>query len=363
MPLTPEQHASIAASYDKAASDLSVAEERRAEFAKRADWFRQLARLETKRGAVRQTPDPSIPHTLPAPESERKSNPKYLLASLWLIGSVLYMAGTLLFTIAVNPAEEDAKTTTISKEVSAASNPQQTQLGSKQPVIADDLEPAATASPPALAPLPATALAMVDRPHAISPDEPAYESPALTVPPSLAKKEPGSPTAPSAPIKEAAAPQPGAALEVTETATIRSGPSTSATKIGTASPGAALQAKAREGDWVQFLDPASGNTGWIHASLVGPALGSAASPEAGAPGPAPKEPDAGKKQTAKKPSATAQAGNQRNARPNFPPPPQRRYADLPDDEEFFLQEPRPGILVRRRMMREGLMSPGFLPPR
>ena len=217
MPLTPEQHASIAASYDKAASDLSVAEERRAEFAKRADWFRQLARLETKRGAVRQTPDPSIPHTLPAPESERKSNPKYLLASLWLIGSVLYMAGTLLFTIAVNPAEENAKTTTISKGVSAASNPQQTQLGSKQPVIADDLEPAATASPPALAPLPATALAMVDRPHAISPDEPAYEFPALTVPPSLANEEPGSPTAPSAPIKEAAAPQPGEALEVTET--------------------------------------------------------------------------------------------------------------------------------------------------
>jgi hypothetical protein len=150
---------------------------------------------------------------------------------------------------------------------------------------------------------------------------------------------------------------------VIETASVRSAPSTDAEKIGTASPGAALRVKAREGDWVQFVDPASGNTGWIHASLVGPAATSAASPESGVPIAAPKHADAGKKQPAEKPRATAQAEKQRNARPSLPPPPQRRYVDLPNDEEFFVQQPRQGILARRRMMREGLMSPDFLPPR
>jgi hypothetical protein len=229
MPLTAEQHASIAASYDKAASDLLVPEALRAEFAKKADWFRKLGWLETKREAARQTPEPSIPHTLPAPEDNRESSPKYLLASLWLIAAVLYTTGALLFAIAVNLPEKDAKSTTISKNLSAPSNPRQSQLETKQPVIADRPQR------PAMAPPPAVAAAMVDRRHAISPDEPSYESPALAVPPSPAKED--------------------------------------------------------------------------------------------------------------------------------PPPPQRRYADLPHDEEVFLEEPRPGFLARRHMMREGLMSPGFLPPR
>jgi hypothetical protein len=38
--------------------------------------------------------------------------------------------------------------------------------------------------------------------------------------------------------------------------------------VGAAILGAALQVKAREGDWVQFVDPASGDMGWIHLSLV-----------------------------------------------------------------------------------------------
>ena len=51
--------------------------------------------------------------------------------------------------------------------------------------------------------------------------------------------------------------------EVTAAATIRNGPSASAKKIGTATAGAELKVRAREKDWVQFVDPSSGNTGWI----------------------------------------------------------------------------------------------------
>ena len=44
--------------------------------------------------------------------------------------------------------------------------------------------------------------------------------------------------------------------------------------------------------------------------------------------------------------------------------PDRRYAELPNDDEFLADRGgrRMGLLARRRMLREGLMSPGFLPP-
>src|SRR4029079_5071361 len=43
--LTPEQHSHIAAAYDKAAFDVSLPAHTRAAFAKKADWFRLLARI------------------------------------------------------------------------------------------------------------------------------------------------------------------------------------------------------------------------------------------------------------------------------------------------------------------------------
>jgi hypothetical protein len=49
MPLTPEQHSHIAAAYDKAAFDISLPAQTRAAFAKKADWFRLLARIGEKR--------------------------------------------------------------------------------------------------------------------------------------------------------------------------------------------------------------------------------------------------------------------------------------------------------------------------
>jgi hypothetical protein len=43
----------------------------------------------------------------------------------------------------------------------------------------------------------------------------------------------------------------------------------------------------------------------------------------------------------------------------------RGYARLPDDEAFFIDKGkrRTGIFARRRMLREGLMSRDFVPPR
>ena len=55
---------------------------------------------------------------------------------------------------------------------------------------------------------------------------------------------------------------------MTSAATIRNGPTSAAKKIGTASAGAELHVKTREKDWVQFVDPSSGNTGWIRSSLL-----------------------------------------------------------------------------------------------
>ena len=52
----------------------------------------------------------------------------------------------------------------------------------------------------------------------------------------------------------AASPEPEV-LEVREAASIRNGPSPTAVVIGTASPGAQLQIKARKNGWIQFVDP------------------------------------------------------------------------------------------------------------
>jgi len=49
MPLSPQQHSHIAAAYDKAAFDISLPAHTRAAFAKKADWFRLLARVGEKR--------------------------------------------------------------------------------------------------------------------------------------------------------------------------------------------------------------------------------------------------------------------------------------------------------------------------
>ena len=70
MPLKAEQHSHIAAVYEKAAADKSLPAHARAAFARKADWFRLLARVgekreraaligsEAKRKAQESPPDP-----------------------------------------------------------------------------------------------------------------------------------------------------------------------------------------------------------------------------------------------------------------------------------------------------------------
>jgi hypothetical protein len=62
-----------------------------------------------------------------------------------------------------------------------------------------------------------------------------------------------------------------------------------------------------------------------------------------------------------KPSAPSEVAKQRPSRPS-PPKHDRAYTDLPEDEETDEAPGRMGFFARRRMIREGLMSPDFIPP-
>jgi uncharacterized protein YraI len=67
-------------------------------------------------------------------------------------------------------------------------------------------------------------------------------------------------------------------MKVTAPASIREGPSTSATIVGIAQPGAEAQIVSRSTDWVEIIDPASKKTGWIHQSFLAPQEEPAARP-------------------------------------------------------------------------------------
>ena len=64
MALTPEQHAQIAAVYDKCAADHMVPPPQRTAFARKADWFRMLARLGAKPKSASTPPRPKKPPSL-----------------------------------------------------------------------------------------------------------------------------------------------------------------------------------------------------------------------------------------------------------------------------------------------------------
>ena len=329
MPLTAEQHAAIATSYDKAAADLFIPPERRAEFAKKAYWFRHLAGLETKRQSVRQ-----MPHSIglpggPAQKDIRNVRMKHLLATLWLIGAVVYLISTLLFTNAISLFGENYK--------------QASALPTADPLMVP--------SPGTLT----TGTAIAERPHAISPNQPPSE-------PSPFNEAPEWP--PMASPLAAADPLTIATLKLRSTANIRSEPSLSAKIIGTAAVGSEIQITAREADWIQFIDPGSGNSGWIHSTLV-EAVGSADALVA-ATKPAKGQPQTeAVKQNSSKPSKQSTKNPVASKRS---PPTDRlpgAYVELPRDDDFLpaRKRGRSGILERRRMLREGLMTPGFVPPR
>ena len=72
MALTPEQHAQIAAVYDKCAADYMVPAPQRAAFARKAEMFRMLARLGAK---PKSAPTPRTPQKASDPANESSATP------------------------------------------------------------------------------------------------------------------------------------------------------------------------------------------------------------------------------------------------------------------------------------------------
>jgi hypothetical protein len=126
--------------------------------------------------------------------------------------------------------------------------------------------------------------------------------------------------------------------------------------IGTAIPGAAIEVRKHENGWIHFVDPSSGNSGWIQSKLV---------TEANRPREA-NRPTQAAFEEAQTPQETRPVKKAKKAKVT----PRRsklgqRFADLPGDEDFLTERNtrRKGLWARHRMLREGLMSPGFQPPR
>jgi hypothetical protein len=343
MTLTADQYFQIAQSYAKAAADPFVSPERRHALANKAEWFDFLGRRQ--RGASSSDADTCDNSdltarglALPMTYSELPEQPtrQAVTTTRWLTGAALCLIAVLVLTNPPNPFGGSDRLEVASPPKIASIDDDPTQESGKPRVAA--------------------------RPDNL-PGQPPYEASALTVRPAEVQQEKFSaPSPPPEPIEDPTETQSAAVLQVYKKATLRNGPSLRASKIGTATPGTAIHVKAREGDWVQFVDPSSGRTGWIHSSLARPARGSGAAAVAAtqADALARSKP---KKEIKQKPSAPLQASKQRRARPDPPGSGQRAYADVGNDEEFPpLRRPSSGLLPKRHMLREGLMSPGFLPP-
>ena len=337
MTFTADQYYQIAQGYEKAAADPMVPSEKHADLLKKAEWFRFLAhREEATHGLGRREGSPFPASFNAEPKSPTRSWRAMapFLTMLWITGAAVYLIGTVLFMNAVNLFGRQETAPEITQPVESIPNVASVQRnrtaveGNPQPVTAGY------------------------RPHAISPDQPTSELPTLIAPSTQMTQE-EVPAAPSEPVQDAVQVQSTEMLIVTSEAAIRNGPSKKAKKIGSATAGAELQVKRREKEFVQFIDPSSGNTGWIQSSLLAPVSRSAAEgldPSQRAEAPAAKT--AKSKLSHKNRSAPAQVS-----------PRPRAYADLPADEEFrTLRRRGAGSLSKRRMLREGLMSPDFLPP-
>ena len=308
------------------------------ELLNKAEWFRFLA----ERGKQASREDNTPPASAPFEGGARRPMSPFL-ATLWVTGAAVYLVGTMLFANAVNFVGTEEHNTSVPERGRSV------EPGPK--VVGMEAKNAAQPN--------AQNMVNLKRRHAVSPDQPTYESATLTAPPMALPQEELASDATSEPVQEVIRDESAEVFIVTAAASIRNGPSTSAKKIGTATAGAEIQVKHREKDWVHFIDPASGNAGWIQASLLKrPATRSEAKILAA---PQTVEPATVKPAKAKL-AKTKLAKKKPSVPPNATPQP-RTYVNLPPDEEFLPpRERRPGLLSRRRMLREGLMSPGFLPP-
>jgi hypothetical protein len=337
MTFTSDQYAQIAQRYDSAAADRLVPSDKREEFAKQAEWFRYLAAREAE-----ELPKDTLDKKSSKPPS---GSQKRLLTTLWLIGAGIYLIGTILFTNAIGLFNDRDRSSQVTEAIRPANPPVQSSG-------------AADASKTGVSNL--NVMTASERRHAISPEQPPYEAPELIQPsditPAATKPlETGSASAAILPEM----------LRVAKTATIRNGPSSASKVIGTASPGAELQVRGRENDWIQFVDPSSGNSGWIQANSI---EGASVTEQNGATSASTEiAPQVGEpkkklvKERVKKKQSPADVVSSGKAVPKTA----RGYAGLPDDEAFFIDKGkrRTGIFARRRMLREGLMSRDFVPPR
>ncbi len=279
-------------------------------------------------------------------------------------------------------------------------------------------------------------------PHAISPEQPSSESAAVETPMMRLESEaassgvaastqalggpPQTPPnqetigestqteAPGQPPQTPPNPLPNQSetLRVASAASIRKGPSTSHDIVGTVQAGAEVQILTRESGWVQFIDPASGRTGWIYSKFlasdaVTPDTESAEGPPvAQLPTDEPpasetkqkskgtaqssarqvsKQPSRPRKQLAqeeprnpeelgREAKSTAQTSEEQVTQEALPPTelPSKRwrpdeYSELSPDAEFLPpRQRRFGIFARRRMLRDGIppnWEEEFAPPR
>jgi hypothetical protein len=270
----------------------------------------------------------------------------------------MYLISTVLFTNAINvlgPKNDQEPNLQVSRQLTS---PRDFASNEEPPQVRPTVLPSGPAP---------------HRTHAISPGQPPYESPDLIVPPAAMGEGNNTSSVSQEPTQQASAPPASPepeVLEVREAATIRSGPSLTAAVIGTASPGAQVQIKARENGWIQFADPTSGNTGWMESYLVtmpgSPQGGSnvAVTRAENSPGLPLLKPKLVKKSVKKKPSEPSEVAKPLPSAPS-PPARDRAYAELHEDDGFIADRSfrRNGFFAKRRMLRQGLMSPDFIPPR
>jgi SH3-like domain-containing protein len=234
-----------------------------------------------------------------------------LLLSLWILGAVLISANTLIILgwptskpkidsgVADRQAVKPTETLTArnqpgtggNEEASATNDAPAVRLesdvvGSQSSSPQTDSGQAAPNSGP-IGPNPATrgnaSAPMPASPYAVSPYGPSAQQQqaqvAPAVPPAPGQQQPQAQTIPpNQPAQEQAQndpasppqnPDQGEWAKVSATgANVRSGPSSSASRLATLSPGQALRVVSRKDGWVEVASPNGSETGWIYERLL-----------------------------------------------------------------------------------------------
>jgi hypothetical protein len=245
-----------------------------------------------------------------------------LLLSLWLLGALLYAGNTLLYTNVIfgwpkQKLEADAGKETVKPKAEAPrADRQPAEIAESQsPAVEPQPAPAqpqgehAPGVPPSdsttTAPLPpmpqdrrAPESSAQQQVQSTPPAQPGSDSsPAQaaanpTAPTSQGGNELASQTTPASTAQQTqSAPQPEQATPATEEqstqlqpqsehewvrsagATVRSGPSSSASQLGTLRSGMEVRVVGRQSGWVQIVNSDGSQTGWVYEKLVEPVAG------------------------------------------------------------------------------------------